>query len=172
MKFQGVTPARRVRFHVSPGPAKTTSMPNLLPLDARVSVSGQLKADDMEKIAALGYAVVVNNRPDGEAWMGQPRTAELAQAAEQAGLAFVDLPFSGPGATPEQVRTLAGLLRDGDRRIVAYCKSGMRSTLLWGAASMANGKPLGEVLAAARGAGQDLDPLGEMMAALAAAART
>lgn len=146
-------------------------MPVLLPLDARVSVAGQLKTDDMKEMAALGYAVVVNNRPDGEAWMGQPRTADLAQAAEEAGLTFVDLPFSGPGATPEQVRTLAGLLRDGDRRIVAFCKSGMRSTLLWAAASMANGRPLQEVLAAARGAGLDLDPLGEMLTALAAAAR-
>lgn len=147
-------------------------MPNLHQLDDRVSVTGQLQVADMKEIAALGYAVVVNNRPDGEAWTGQPSTAELAQAAEHAGLAFVDLPFSGPGATPEQVRTLAALLRDRDRRIVAYCKSGMRSTLLWGAASVANGRPLEEVLAAARAAGTDLDPIGEMLTALAAAART
>lgn len=147
-------------------------MPNLHKLDDRVSVTGQLQMADMQEIAALGYAVVVNNRPDGESWTDQPGTAELAQAAEQAGLAFVDLPFSGPGATPDQVRTFAGLLRDRDRRIVAYCKSGMRSTFVWAAASVANGRPLDEVLAAARGAGTDLDPIGEMLTALAAAART
>ena len=147
-------------------------MPNLLPLDSRVSVSSQLQAADMKEIASLGYAVVVNNRPDGESSMGQPRTADLAAAAEQAGLAFVDLPFSGPNATPAQVRALAELLRDGDRRIVAYCKSGMRSTLLWSAASVANGASLAHVLTAARGAGYDLDPAGEMVTALAAAAHT
>ena len=144
-------------------------MPNLLPLDAHVSVSSQIQAADMKEIAALGYAVVVNNRPDGEGSMGQPRTADLAAAAQQAGLAFVDLPFSGPNATPAQVRTLAELLREGDRRIVAYCKSGMRSTLLWSAASVANGVPLAQVLTAARGAGYDLDPASEMVTALAAA---
>jgi uncharacterized protein (TIGR01244 family) len=146
-------------------------MPPLLPLDSRVAVAGQLKPDDMAEIAAAGYVAVVNNRPDGEAVFGQPRTAELQRAAEAAGLIFLDLPFSGPRATPDQVRAFVDLLTSRPGRVVAFCKSGMRSALLWGAASIASGRSLDEVLAAAMQAGQNLDPVGETMMALAQSAR-
>jgi uncharacterized protein (TIGR01244 family) len=139
----------------------------LLPLDDRVAVAGQLRPDDMKEIAAAGYVAVVNNRPDGEAMFGQPRTADLKKAAEAAGLVFLDLPFSGPGATPEQVRAFVDLLAGRPGRVVAFCKSGMRSSLLWGAASIAAGRSLEEVLATALRAGQNLDPIGETMVALA-----
>ena len=99
---------------------------SLQALDSQSSVSGQLTADDMKEVAAQGFGAVVNNRPDREAMFGQPRTADLQQAAEAAGLLFVDLPFPGPNVTPEQVRTLAAVLEKRDRRVVAFCKSGMR----------------------------------------------
>lgn len=144
---------------------------SLLPVDDRVSVSGQLDPSDMKEIAAAGFTAVVNNRPDGEAFFGQPKTADLRAAAEAAGLKFLDLPFPGPRATPDQVRALADLLASGDDRVVAFCKSGMRSALLWGAASMANGRSLEEVLQSARNAGQELSGAAELMVGLAQAAR-
>ncbi len=144
---------------------------SLLPVDDRVSVSGQLDASDMKEVAAAGFTAVVNNRPDGEAFFGQPKTADLRAAAEAAGLKFLDLPFPGPRATPDQVRALADLLAAGDDRVVAFCKSGMRSALLWGAASMANGRSLEEVLQSARNAGQELGGAAELMVGLAQAAR-
>lgn len=145
---------------------------SLLPVDDNVSVSGQLTPADMEEIAGAGFTAVVNNRPDGEAFFGQPRTAELRAAAEAAGLQFVDLPFSGPRATPDQVRAFADLLAAGDGRVVAFCKSGMRSALLWGAASLANARSLEEVLQGARKAGQELSGAAELMTGLAQAARS
>ena len=144
---------------------------SLQALDKRVAVSAQLKPDDMKELAALGYTAVVNNRPDRESMFGQPRTADLKQAAEQAGLVFVDLPFSGPNASPDQVLALTELLSEGDKPVVAFCKSGMRSALLWAAAAMVGGRSLEEVLGAARNAGQMLDPAGETIASLAASAR-
>ncbi|MFO1086453.1 MAG: TIGR01244 family sulfur transferase [Reyranellaceae bacterium] len=140
-------------------------------LDDRVAVSGQLRPDDMAGIAAAGFVAVVNNRPDGEAMFGQPRTADIAKAAEAAGLAFVDLPFSGPHATPDQVRALAKLLAATPGKVVVYCKSGMRSTLLWGAAALAGGRPLADVLAATRRASQNVEPVADIMTSLAQAAR-
>ena len=145
---------------------------SLLPVDDNVSVSGQLTPADMKEIAGAGFTAVVNNRPDGEALFGQPRTADLRAAAEAAGLQFLDLPFSGPRATPDQVRALADLLAGGDVRVVAFCKSGMRSALLWGAASLANGRSLEEVLQGARKAGQELSGAAELMTRLAQAARS
>ena len=141
-------------------------------VDDRVAVTGQLKPADMKAVADAGFTAVVNNRPDGEAMFGQPKTADIKAAAEAAGLKFLDLPFSGPRASPDQVRALADLLAEGDDRIVAYCKSGMRSALLWGAAAMANGRSLDEVLQGARRAGQELEPVAELMTGLAQAARS
>ena len=145
---------------------------SLSPVDDRVAVSGQLSPGDMMEIAAAGFTVVVNNRPDGEAFFGQPKTEDLRAAAEAAGLHFLDLPFSGPRATPDQVRALADLLAEGDGRVVAFCKSGMRSALLWGAASLANGRLIEEVLRGARNAGQELGGVAELMTSLAQAARS
>jgi uncharacterized protein (TIGR01244 family) len=144
---------------------------SLVAIDDRVAVAGQLEPDDMKDIAAAGYVAVVNNRPDGEATFGQPRTADLQAAAEAAGLVFLDLPFSGPRATPEQVRAFADLLAERPGPVVAYCKSGMRSSLLWGAAAIAGGRSLEDVLAAALRARQNLEPVSETMAALAQAVR-
>lgn len=147
-------------------------MPLSLPmLDDRVAVSGQLRPRDMADIAAAGFVAVVNNRPDGEAMFGQPRTADIATAAEAAGLVFLDLPFSGPRATPDQVRALADLLASKPGKVVVYCKSGMRSALLWGAAALAGGRPLTDVLSAAQRAGQNVEPAAEIMESLAQAAR-
>lgn len=146
-------------------------LPSLAAIDDRVSISGQISADAMKDLAAAGFKAVVNNRPDGEAIFGQPRTADLRRAAEQAGLTFLDLPFPGPRATPDQVRALSGLLAATPGPVLVYCKSGMRSAFLWGAASLAAGRPLEQVLAAAMRAGQNLEPIGETMTALAEASR-
>lgn len=140
-------------------------------LDDRVAVAGQLRPQDMAEIAAAGFVAVVNNRPDREALFGQPRTADIAAAAEAAGLAFLDLPFSGPRATPDQVRALADLLAEKPGKVVVYCKSGMRSALLWGAAALADGRPLNDILSAAQRAGQNIEPVAEIIASLAQAAR-
>lgn len=143
----------------------------LVAIDDRVAIAGQLKPTDMREIAAAGYVAVVNNRPDGEAMFGQPRTADLKAAAEAAGLVFLDLPFSGPRASPDQVRAFADLLAERPGRIVAYCKSGMRSSLLWAAAAVADGRALADVLTAAQRAGQNLEPVSDVISTLAEAAR-
>jgi uncharacterized protein (TIGR01244 family) len=140
-------------------------------IDDRVAICSQLQPRDMKDVAAAGYVAVVNNRPDGEALFGQPRTSDLKIAAEAAGLVFLDLPFSGPRASTDQVRALAGLLAERPGKVVVFCKSGMRSALLWGAAAIAQGRAADDVLAAAQRAGQDLEPVHEIIVGLGQAAR-
>jgi len=125
----------------------------------------------MADLAKQGFTAIVNNRPDGEAMFGQPPTADMKRAAETAGLVFLDLPFSGPRASPDQVRAFAHLMATTEGPVLVYCKSGMRSAFLWGTALLAAGAPLDQVVAAAMRAGQNLEPLGEAMTALAAASR-
>lgn len=49
-----------------------------------IAVAGQISIDDVPQIAAAGYQVLVNNRPDGED-EGQPCAAEVEAAALAAG---------------------------------------------------------------------------------------
>ena len=160
-------------------PARVTSCyqqfrvppPTLSPLDDRVAVAGQIRPADLDDLARQGFRAVVNNRPDGEAMFGQPSTAELRRAAEAAGLVFLDLPFSGPNATPDQVRAFRHLMATTEGPVLVYCKSGMRSAFLWGTALLAAGAPLDQVLSAALNAGQNLEPLAGVMTSLAEASR-
>ena len=145
--------------------------PPLKPLNDRVAVCGQLRPADMPSIAAAGYAAVVNNRPEGEAMIGQPPTEALRRAAEGAGLAFLDLPFSGTSLRPDQVRRFRSLLAERPGKVVAFCKSGMRSTLMWAAAAIAEGAELNRVLDAARMAGQNLDAASDIVSAIGKQAR-
>ncbi|EED32741.1 conserved hypothetical protein TIGR01244 [gamma proteobacterium NOR5-3] len=98
-------------------------------LTENLAVSPQIQVDDMPAIAAAGYQVVVNNRPDGEA-MGQPCSDDMAAAAVAAGLEYHYYPlnaFNYPGA---DVGAMAALF-DGPRAVFAFCRSGTRSSNLW-----------------------------------------
>lgn len=99
-------------------------------LSETVAAAPQLQPSDMPAVAAAGYAVVVNNRPDGEA-LGQPTSAEMAAAAEAAGLEYHYYPlnaFNYPGETPS---AMAALFDDASRPVLAFCRSGTRSSNLW-----------------------------------------
>jgi uncharacterized protein (TIGR01244 family) len=145
-------------------------MPNIIQLDDCVLVSGQIHPGDMAEIAAAGIAAIVNNRPDGEAPESQPSAAAIADAARSHGLAFRDIPFSGANLTPGQVAAFAALLRASQGPILAYCRSGSRSSLIWAAARVANGADIDEVLQQAQAVGIDLAGARRLIEALGHAA--
>jgi sulfide:quinone oxidoreductase len=132
------------------------SMLNMIPLDERTLIAGQIQPGDVQQIAKAGVRLVVNNRPDGEAVMGQPRAAMVEEAAHAEGLAFLDLPFTMHTLTPEHVARFAEALKTSEGRVLAYCRSGSRSSLLWAASRVAAGADVDAVLAQAQDAGIDL----------------
>lgn len=94
-----------------------------------VGASEQIRPEDMPAIAAAGYKVVFNNRPDHEV-PGQPTSEEIAAAAAKAGLEYRFLPVTAmnfPGAPLEDV---AAAFDEGGP-VLAFCRSGTRSTNLW-----------------------------------------
>ncbi|MEO0438208.1 MAG: TIGR01244 family sulfur transferase [Pseudomonadota bacterium] len=99
-------------------------------LTETVATSPQVSASDMTEIAAQGYKVVINNRPDNEV-PGQPEAESLRQAAEAAGLEYYHFPvnaFNYPGDDLERMKVLF----DNDARpVLAFCRSGTRSANLW-----------------------------------------
>ena len=54
-------------------------MADIRPVTDAFAVAPQLSVSDLSEAATLGYRLVINNRPDGEA-PGQPTAAEMATA--------------------------------------------------------------------------------------------
>ncbi|WP_181707239.1 TIGR01244 family sulfur transferase [Chthonobacter rhizosphaerae] len=141
------------------------------PLNDRVAVSPQIELSHVAAAAEAGYRTIVNNRPDGEA-MDQPSSADVAEAAKAAGLAYVHLPFTGADASPDQVKALADILNDpAAGPVLAFCRSGTRSSVLYSAAAVSLGAPIGEVIADAAKGGYDLSPYAPIINGLAQAAK-
>ena len=98
---------------------------------ADVCVAPQLTPEAMAEVARAGFRSVVNNRPDFEHGPDQPTNAAIEAAAVAAGLEYRFLPVSGAGQTPEQIAAFAALLDELPRPLLAFCRSGARSTNLF-----------------------------------------
>ena len=97
-------------------------------------VAPQLGPDAMAEAARMGFRSVVNNRPDFEHGPGQPTHAEIEAAARAAGLEYRFLPVDGGYQSPEEIEAFAAMLSELPRPILAFCRSGARSTRLYMAA--------------------------------------
>ncbi|KGE02874.1 TIGR01244 family sulfur transferase [Pseudohaliea rubra] len=102
----------------------------IVKLTDTVGVSGQISPAEFPALAEAGYRVIVNNRPDGEA-LEQPSSAEFAAAAEAAGLEYHYYPLNAFNYPGDDVGAIARLFDDGERPVLAFCRSGTRSTNLW-----------------------------------------
>lgn len=105
------------------------------PIAPDVSVAPQLTPDAMAEAARAGFKSVVNNRPDFEHGPDQPTSADIEAAALAAGLQYRHLPVNGAYQSPEEIAAFALLLQELPRPMLAFCRSGARSTRLFQAAS-------------------------------------
>lgn len=120
-----------------------------------LSVSPQISVDDVVAAAALGFKLIINNRPDGEE-PGQPTSAEIEAAAKDAGLAYAYIPVRG-GPTPDQVEQERQVLAEAEGPVLAYCRSGTRSIVTWSIGqAMAGERGRDELKALGAQAGYDL----------------
>ena len=95
------------------------------------ATAGQIDAADVAAIAAAGFRSIVCNRPDGEGGPDQPASAAVAEAAQAHGLSFAYLPVVPGMITPADGAAFAKLLQDMPAPVLAYCRSGARSTSLY-----------------------------------------
>lgn len=126
-------------------------------LDERVFVAGQIRPEDLPAIKATGVTGLINNRPDGEE-PGQPSAAEMATAAAAAGLTYRHIPMIG-GLSAALVQEMAEALAEAEGPLLAYCRSGTRSTYLWALAEAQRGANGEELMRKAAAAGYDLSPI-------------
>jgi len=133
-------------------------------LDETIAVSPQISVAEIAEARENGIRMIVNNRPDGEQ-PGQPTAAEIGEAAKAAGLGYVHIPVDHAGFSMEQVEAMTAALAEPGP-VLAYCRSGTRSTFLWALARGAAGDEPAEIAAKAANAGYDISPLMGMIESL------
>jgi uncharacterized protein (TIGR01244 family) len=140
-------------------------------IDDKTYASPQIELTDIAEASALGIGMIINNRPEDES-ADQTPGAEIEAAAKAAGIAYVAIPVTHAGFSMPQVEAMEAALADaGDKPVLAYCRSGTRSTLLWALAQARMGMSTDAIAASAAGAGYDVGPIMPQLDFLAAQAR-
>lgn len=136
-------------------------------IDDLFFASPQIAASDVAEAKALGITTIVNNRPDGEE-PSDAQGAEIEAAAIAAGLHYVAIPVTHGGFSGPQIAAMALAIESADGPVLAYCRSGTRSTLLWALARAQLGEDKASLRAKAANGGYDLssiEPLIDIVAA-------
>ena len=119
-----------------------------------ISVSPQINAADIGLAASLGFRAIIANRPEKEG-EDQPLNAELEEACLINGLGWHYLPVVSGNITDADVQAFAQLLATVQGPVLAFCRTGTRSTTLW-ALSEAHHLSVEAILRTASAAGYDL----------------
>lgn len=101
------------------------------PLSNEFAVAPQLTPEDMSAVAEAGFKSVIINRPDFEGGPDQPTSSDVMAAAKAAGLEAVYLPVVSGAMTQQDVEQFSQLLTTLPAPVLAYCRSGTRSTHLY-----------------------------------------
>lgn len=112
-----------------------------------------------EKLAELAprFRTIINNRPDAED-PGQPSSAAIEAEARRLGLDYVHIPVVPGKITDEQVAAFGEAIARRKGPILAFCRTGTRSTALW-ALSQSGKRSPEDIIETAAAAGYDLKPL-------------
>jgi uncharacterized protein (TIGR01244 family) len=139
--------------------------PQLFPLGPGLSVAGRLDRADIEALTKAGVRTIVNNRPDSED-QGQLAAAEARHIAEARGVAYHHIPITAATLTRGDVDAFASVLREAPTPVVAHCRSGTRSALLWALVRMREGANSLSLIAEAAQHGIDIASLPAVAARL------
>jgi len=138
-------------------------------LSPTMLASPQIDPADITDAAALGVTLIINNRPDGES-PSEPQGPEIEIAARKAGMDYLSIPIDHAGFGEPQVKAMQEALAKVQGKVLAYCRSGTRSTLLWSLAQARSGIDPDVIATAAHNAGYDVAPVRGAMDLLAAQA--
>ncbi len=129
----------------------------ILKLTPEMSVAPQIEAEDLAAIKEAGFRSVINNRPDGES-MQQPENDAIAAKAAELGLDYRFIPVVSGNFADEDVAKFRDALDTMEGPVLAFCRSGTRSSVMWALAN-AGRMPTDRIIEAAAGAGYDLSAL-------------
>lgn len=135
-------------------------------LSDAVYASPQITTDQIDEATALGVRLVINNRPEGEA-EDQTPGCEIEAAARSAGMDYVAIPVTMATLSQGDVAAMQEALERAGGPVLAYCRTGTRSTLLWALALARAGDDPENIARAAAAAGYDIAPVRAAMEAYA-----
>ena len=137
----------------------------LFPLAPGINVTGRLDRADIDVLAKAGTRTIINNRPDGED-PGQLPAADARRAADAQGIVYHHIPVTAATLSRADVDAFAAALRDAPAPVVAHCRSGTRSALLWALVRMREGADTLSLIATAAQHGIDIASLPAVAARL------
>lgn len=127
-----------------------------------LSVSPQILPGDVAALAAMGFKSIIDNRPDGEG-PDQPSFAEIERAAKASGLEARYIPVESGKVSDADAVAFGAAVTHMPKPILAYCRTGTRSTTLWALAE-AGRVPMVDILSKASAAGYDMSGVASRIA--------
>lgn len=140
-------------------------MPHLMELAPGLTATGALGAADIEALAAAGVKTIINNRPDGED-PGQLSADEARRLAAAHGIAYHHIPFVAATLTRADIDAFDAALKSAPHPVVAHCRSGTRSTMIWALTRMREGADPAALVALGAKNGVDISALPALAAKL------
>jgi uncharacterized protein (TIGR01244 family) len=142
-----------------------SSLPPLMELAPGLTAAGALSADNIEALAASGVKTIVNNRPDGED-PGQLAADEARALCAAHGIAYHHIPFVAATLTKADIDAFDKVLASEPPPMVAHCRSGTRSTMIWALTRMRQGEDPAALVALGARNGVDISALPMLAAKL------
>jgi uncharacterized protein (TIGR01244 family) len=140
-------------------------MPPLMELTPGLAAAGALSAADIEALGASGVKTIINNRPDGED-PGQLSADEARRLCAVHGIAYHHIPFVAATLTRADIDAFGAVLKTAPQPVVAHCRSGTRSTMIWALTRMLDGRDPSALVALGARNGVDISALPALAAKL------
>jgi sulfide:quinone oxidoreductase len=130
-----------------------------------LTAAGALSAADIEALVASGVKTIVNNRPDNED-PGQLSAGEASRLCAAHGIAYHHIPFVAATLTATDIDAFEAVLKSAPEPLVAHCRSGTRSTMIWALTRMRAGDDPAALVALGARNGVDISALPALAAQL------
>jgi uncharacterized protein (TIGR01244 family) len=129
-------------------------------LTADVSVTAQLRLENIVALREQGFRTIIDLRPDGEA-PDQPPADRIKQAAERARMRFAFVPVPHGDIPAASVDALTQALANAQRPVILYCRTGRRAARTWALAEARRpgGLDAAAIELAVKNAGQSAEDL-------------
>jgi uncharacterized protein (TIGR01244 family) len=133
-------------------------------LHDKLYVMAQIAIDDFAKFAKAGVKVIINNRPDDEE-AGQLNHQQAIAQAQAVGIAYHYLPMvNGQPLPSDLVSSFKTIIDSSEDMVLAHCRSGMRSTVIWAIGQIEDQKmSVNEAISAANSADIPLEKVRSML---------
>lgn len=107
---------------------------DITPISNNYFVAAQIAVADVAELKRAGFVTIICNRPDGED-DEQPTFSEIAAACAAEKIDCHHVPVSGMPLAVDAVERHRQAVEESDGKILAYCRSGQRSAVIFAASA-------------------------------------